>query len=53
MTDTIRVYDLAKELNMSNKEVIEKLEEKLGLKVKSHSIVISDVQAKQLKKQAK
>ena len=49
MTDTIRVYDLAKELNLSNKDVIEKLEEKLGVKVKSHSSVISATQAKKLK----
>jgi len=49
MTDTIRVYDLAKELNLPNKEVIEKLEEKLGVKVKSHSSVISESQAKKLK----
>ena len=49
MTDTIRVYDLAKELNLSNKEVIEKLDEKLGVKVKSHSSVISESQAKKLK----
>lgn len=49
MTDTIRVYDLAKELNISNKDVIEKLEAKLGVKVKSHSSVISESQAKKLK----
>lgn len=49
MTDTIRVYDLAKELNLSNKDIIEKLEEKLGVKVKSHSSVISESQAKKLK----
>ena len=49
MTDTIRVYDLAKELNLSNKEVIEKLDTKLGVKVKSHSSVISESQAKKLK----
>lgn len=49
MTDTIRVYDLAKELNLSNKEVIEKLDTKLGVKVKSHSSVITESQAKKLK----
>lgn len=49
MTDTIRVYDLAKELNLSNKDIIDKLEEKLGVKVKSHSSVISESQAKKLK----
>lgn len=49
MTDTVRVYDLAKELNLPNKEVIEQLDKKLGVKVKSHSSVISELQAKQLK----
>ena len=49
MTDTIRVYDLAKELKLTNKEVIEKLETKLGIKVKSHSSVISELQAKKFK----
>ena len=49
MTDTVRVYDLAKELNLTNKEVIEKLDTKLGVKVKSHSSVISESQAKKLK----
>lgn len=49
MTDTIRVYDLAKELNKSNKEIIEKLDSLLGVKVKSHSSVISSIQANKLK----
>lgn len=49
MTDTIRVYDLAKELKLTNKEVIEKLDTKLGVKVKSHSSVISESQARKLK----
>ena len=49
MAESIRVYELAKELNLSNKELIEKLDEKLGLKVKSHSSVISDMQAKRIK----
>ena len=49
MTDTIRVYDLAKELNKSNKEIIEKLDTLLGVKVKSHSSVISSIQANKLK----
>ena len=53
MTDTIRVYDLAKELNLSNKDVIEKLDQKLGVKVKSHSSVISEIQAKKLKEMLK
>ncbi len=49
MTDTVRVYDLAKELNLPNKEVIELLDKKLGIKVKSHSSVISELQAKKFK----
>lgn len=49
MTDTIRVYDLAKELNLTNKQIIEKLDTGLGVKVKSHSSVISESQAKKLK----
>lgn len=49
MTDTIRVYDLAKELNKPNKEIIEKLDKLLGVKVKSHSSVISSIQANKLK----
>ncbi len=49
MAESIRVYELAKELNLSNKELIEKLDEKLGVKVKSHSSVISELQAKRLK----
>ena len=32
-----RVYELAKEYEMSNKDFIEYLESKLGIKVKSHS----------------
>ena len=32
-----RVYELAKEYEMSNKDFIEYLENKLGIKVKSHS----------------
>lgn len=49
MTETIRVYDLAKELNKPNKEIIEKLDKLLGVKVKSHSSVISSIQANKLK----
>ena len=49
MTDTVRVYDLAKELNLPNKEVIDLLDKKLGIKVKSHSSVISELQAKKFK----
>lgn len=53
MTDTIRVYDLAKELNLPNKDVIEMLDKKLGVKVKSHSSAVSELQAKKLKELVK
>ena len=47
--DTIRIYDLAKELNLSNKELIEKLETEMGVKVKSHSSAITEVQANRMR----
>ena len=47
--DTIRVYDLAKELNLTNKELIEKLETEMGVKVKSHSSAITESQANKLR----
>ncbi|MEI3254499.1 MAG: translation initiation factor IF-2 N-terminal domain-containing protein [Candidatus Gastranaerophilaceae bacterium] len=53
MTDTIRVYDLAKELNLPNKDVIEMLDKKLGVKVKSHSSAVSELQAKKLRELVK
>ena len=36
-----RVYELAKELGLENKELISRLE-KIGIAVKSHSSVIED-----------
>ena len=48
-TDTIRVYDIAKELNLSNKEIIEALDLKMGVKVKSHSSAITESQAEKLR----
>ena len=53
MTDTFIVYDLAKELNLPNKDVIEMLDKKLGVKVKSHSSAVSELQAKKLKELVK
>ena len=47
--DTIRIYDLAKELNLSNKELMEKLETEMGVKVKSHSSAITELQAQKLR----
>lgn len=49
MSEAIRVYELAKELNLANKDIIETLENKMGVKVKSHSSVISGDQATKLK----
>lgn len=39
--DNIRVYDAAKELGLTNKEMIEQLETKIGVKVKSHSSTLT------------
>ena len=38
----MRVHELAKELNISSKELIDKANEALGLSLKSHSSTISD-----------
>ena len=38
----MRVHELAKELNITSKELIEKANEALGLSLKSHSSTISD-----------
>ena len=47
--ETIRVYDLANELKISNKEVIELLEKKIQIKVKSHSSTLTSEQVKRFK----
>lgn len=52
-TDKIRVYDIAKELNLSNKEIIELLKTKLNLEVKSHSSSILISQFQELKEALK
>jgi translation initiation factor IF-2 len=39
--DNIRVYEAAKELGLTNKEMIEQLEKKIGIKVKSHSSTLT------------
>ncbi len=44
----IRIYELSKELNLSNKEVIQ-IAQGLGISVKSHASSISDEEAKQIK----
>jgi len=48
--DKIRVYDLAKELNLPNKEVIDLLQKNIGVVVKSHSSSISSDDAESLKR---
>ncbi len=44
MTEKIRIYDIAKKLKLPNKLVIDLLEEKLNIKVKSHASTISQVE---------
>ncbi len=44
----IRVYELAKELNMNNKELVAKLQE-MGYAVKSHSSTVDDSQVGEIK----
>jgi len=51
--ETIRVYDLSNELDLSTKEVIELLDKKLGIKVKSHSSTLTQDQAKRFKEALK
>lgn len=47
--ETIRVYDLANDMKISNKEVIELLEKKIQVKVKSHSSTLSAEQVRRFK----
>lgn len=44
----VRVYELAKELNMSNKELVKKLQE-MGYPVKSHSSTLEDFLLQEIK----
>ncbi len=52
-TDKIRVYDIAKELNLSNKEIIELLKTKINVEVKSHSSSVLVSQFQELKEALK
>lgn len=45
----MRVHELAKELNITSKELIEKANESLGLSLKSHSSTVSDAQVDKIK----
>jgi hypothetical protein len=44
----IRIYELARELNMTNKQLLEKLEE-LGIPVKSHMSSVEDAEVESIK----
>lgn len=48
MTDTVRVNELAKELNLSNKEVLDKFAQ-LSIPIKTHSSAVTQDQIKKLK----
>lgn len=48
----VRIYDLAKELNRENKDILT-ICEKLEISVKSHSSTISDEEAAQIREEAK
>ena len=45
----MRVHELAKELNVTSKELIDKVNQELNLGLKSHSSTISDGQADKIK----
>ena len=45
----IRVYELAKELNVSSKDLINLLKEEFGVEVKNHMSVIEDEDATLIK----
>jgi len=43
--ERVRIYDIAKKLKLSNKEVLDLLDEKMNIKVKSHASTISEAEA--------
>ena len=45
----MRVHELAKELNITSKELIEHANEKLGLNLKSHSSTVNDTYIDKIK----
>jgi len=45
----MRVHELAKELNITSKELVEKANEALGLQLKSHSSTVSEAQVAKIK----
>lgn len=50
MSEKIRIHELAKELNMSSKDVITLLSEKLNIQAKSHASAVSKEDVEKLKK---
>ncbi len=46
--DKVRIYEVAKQLQLSSNEVIDLLDKKLGIKVKSHSSSITHDEVKKL-----
>ncbi len=48
MTEKIRIYDIAKKLKLPNKVIIDLLDEKLNIKVKSHASTISQAESDKL-----
>ena len=48
----VKIYEIAKELNIENKEIIEEAK-KLGIEVKSHLSSIEETDAKKIKESLK
>ena len=48
VAEKVRVYDIAKKLKLTNKEVMDLIEEKLQIKVKSHASTIDKADAEKL-----
>ncbi|MDD3013618.1 MAG: translation initiation factor IF-2 [Candidatus Gastranaerophilales bacterium] len=46
--DRVRIYDIAKKLKLSNKDVLDFLDEKMNIKVKSHASTVSEAEADKL-----
>lgn len=52
-TENKRIYEIAKELGLTTKEIMEKLDKDLGIKVKSHSSVLTEEQVAMFKNSLK
>ena len=53
MADKLRVYDLARKLGLTNKEVMDFLEKRMNITVKSHTSSISQEDAKKFEEEYK